>query len=110
VRSGRRNIALALFGAGLALVLVAVVSNDNTLDGSAEILIGLAVGMYALQGAPPHSRSPQLYIIGLAVASVGAILAGILTLGSQTAVAEGLTFVVIGGALLAAFAYGPARR
>jgi peptidoglycan/LPS O-acetylase OafA/YrhL len=110
VRTGRRDITLPLFGLGLALFVVAVATGSHVVYGVADILIGVSIGMYAAQGAPPVARNPQLYLLGLVVASAAAILDGILTLLDETTVAGVLTFVVVAGAVIALIGYGTPRR
>ena len=110
MRSGGRQLATPIFVVGVVLFLVAILGGGNVVFGLADILIGVAIGLYAAQGAPPGARSPQLYVGGLAVAAVAAILDGLLTLADQTGIAGALTFVVVAGALTALLAYGPVRR
>jgi peptidoglycan/LPS O-acetylase OafA/YrhL len=110
MRSGRREPAQFVFVLGLLVVVVALVTSSNAAFGVGDILIGAAIGLFARKGAPPGSRSPQLYLIGLVAASVAAILDGILTLADQTDVAGALTFVVVAGAIIAFVGYGPPRR
>jgi hypothetical protein len=91
--------------AGFGLVVVAALGGGNVVFGLADILIGIGVGMYARQGAPPAARSPEVYVIGLVIASVAAILDGVLTLADQTQVAGAITYVVIGGVLISVLGY-----
>ena len=91
--------------AGFALFVVAAFGGGNVVFGIADILIGIGVGMYARQGAPPAARSPEVYVIGLVIASVAAILDGVLTLAEQTQIAGALTYVVIGGVLISVLGY-----
>jgi hypothetical protein len=105
VASGRRDPAFAIFIAGIVLFLVAIAGGGNVVFGIADILIGVAIGMYARQGAPPAARSPNVYVLGLVIASVAAILDGVLTLADQTDVAGALTYVVLGGAAISLLGY-----
>lgn len=105
-----RNLATPIFVAGLVLFVVAILGGGNAVFGLADLLIGAAIGLYAAQGAPPGARSPQVFVIGLAIASVAAILDGLLTLADQTAITGALTFVVVGGAVIALVGSGPPRR
>jgi hypothetical protein len=91
--------------AGFVLFAIAVAGGGNVVFGVADILIGVGVGMYARQGAPPAASSPDVYVIGLVIASVAAILDGVLTLADQTDVAGALTYVVIGGVLISVLGY-----
>jgi hypothetical protein len=91
--------------AGFGLFVVAAFGGGNVVFGIADILIGIGVGMYARQGAPPVARSPEVYVIGLVIASVAAILDGVLTLADQTQIAGALTYVVIGGVLISVLGY-----
>lgn len=91
--------------AGFVLFVIAAVGGGNVVFGIADILIGVGVGMYARQGAPPAARSPEVYVIGLVVAAVAAVLDGVLTLSDQTDVAGALTYVVIGGVLISVIGY-----
>lgn len=68
MRSGRRDITLPLFGLGVVLVVIAILGGGNLAFGAADILIGVAIGMYAARGAPPQARNPQLYLLGLVIA------------------------------------------
>jgi hypothetical protein len=110
VTSGRRDLTLPLFIAGIALFVVALVTGATVAYGVADILIGVAIGLYAAQGAPPHARNAQVYLIGLVMAASGAILDGIFTLASQGTIAGVLTWVVVAGAILALVGYGAPRR
>jgi hypothetical protein len=105
VASGRRDPALPIFAAGIVLFFVAAFGGGNVVFGIADILIGVAIGLYARQGAPPGARSPSVYVLGLAIAAVAAILDGLLTLADQTDVAGALTYVVVGGALISLLGY-----
>jgi hypothetical protein len=96
---------------GILLFFVAILVGENVVYGIADILIGVAIGMYAAQGAPPGARSPSLYVGGLAVASVAAILDGLLTMANQTGgVTTVLTLVVVAGAVVSLVGWAPARR
>jgi hypothetical protein len=110
VTGGRRDIALPLFVVAIALLLVALVTGATVAYGVADILIGVSIGLYARQGAPPQARNAQLYLIGLVMAASGAILDGIFTLASQGTVAGALTWVVVAGAIVALIGYGAPRR
>jgi hypothetical protein len=110
VTSARRDITLPLFAVGIALFVVAVVTGATVIYGAADILIGVSIGLYARQGAPPQARNAQLYLIGLVMAAAGAILDGIFTLASQGTVAGALTWVVVAGAIVALIGYGAPRR
>jgi hypothetical protein len=110
VTSGRRDITLQLFVVGIALFVVALVTGATVIYGVADILIGVSIGLYARQGAPPQARNAQLYLIGLVMASAGAILDGIFTLANQDTIAGGLTWVVVAGAIVALVGYGMPRR
>jgi hypothetical protein len=110
VISGRRDLTLPLFVLGIALFVVAVVTGATVIYGAADILIGVSIGLYAAQGAPPQARNAQLYLIGLVMAASGAILDGIFTLASEGSIAGGLTWLVVAGAVLALVGYGAPRR
>jgi hypothetical protein len=110
VTTGRRDITLPLFAVGIALFVVAVLTGAKVVYGVADILIGVSIGLYARHGAPPQARNAQLYLIGLVMASAGAILDGIFTLVSQDTIAGGLTWVVVAGAVVALVGYGAPRR
>jgi hypothetical protein len=105
VASGRRDPAFVIFVAGIVLFLVAIAGGGNVVYGIADIFIGVAIGLYARQGAPPAARSPNVYVLGLVIASVAAILDGVLTLADQTDVAGALTYVVLGGAAISLLGY-----
>jgi hypothetical protein len=110
VTSGRRDLTLPLFGVGIALFVVALVTGATVIYGVADLLIGVSIGLYARQGAPPQARNGQLYLIGLVMAAAGAILDGIFTLAGQGTIAGALTWVVVAGAILALLGYGAPRR
>ena len=103
--SGRRDPVFAIFVAGIVLFFVAAFGGGNVVFGIADILIGVAIGLYARQGAPPGARSPNVYVLGLVIASVAAILDGVLTLADQTDVAGALTYVVLAGAGISLLGY-----
>lgn len=105
-----RTLATPLFVAGIVLFLVAILGGGNVVFGLADLLIGAAIGIYAAQGAPPGAHYPQLFVIGLAVAAVAAILDGLLTLADQTAITGALTFIVVAGAGIALVGSGSPRR
>ena len=107
---GRRDMTLPLFVVGIALFVVALVTGARVIYGVADILIGVSIGLYARQGAPPLARNAQLYVIGLVMAAAGAILDGIFTLANQDTVAGALTWVVVAGAIVALIGYGAPRR
>lgn len=96
---------MPIFVAGIALFFVAAFGGGHIVFGIADILIGVAIGMYARQGAPPAARSPNVYVWGLVIASVAAILDGVLTLADQTEVAGALTYVVVAGAVISLLGY-----
>ena len=104
------SLATPIFAIGVVLFLVAILGAGNVVFGVADVLIGVAIGMYAAQGAPTGARSPQLYVIGLAIACVAAILDGLLTLADETAITGALTLVVLAGAVIALVASGLSRR
>jgi hypothetical protein len=110
VTTGRRDITLPLFVVGIALFVVALVTGAAVIYGVADILIGVSIGLYARQGAPPQARNAQLYLIGLVMAASGAILDGIFTLADQGTIAGALTWVVVAGAIVALVGYGAPRR
>ena len=110
VTSGRRDITFPLFVAGLLLFVVAVATGARVIYGIADIMIGVAIGLYASHGAPPQARNAQLYLVGLVMAAAGAILDGIFTLAGQGTVAGALTWVVVAGAVVSLVGYGAARR
>ncbi len=102
---GWRNLALPILIVGILLFFVALLGGGNVVFGIADILIGVAIGMYAAQGAPPATRSPDLYIIGLGIASGAAVLDGVFTLADRTDIAGALTIGVLIGAALALLGY-----
>lgn len=110
MRGSWQKLATPIFAIGVVLFIIAVLGGGNVAYGVADILIGAAIGIYAAQGAPPSARSPQLYVIGLAIASVAAILDGVLTLADQSGITGALTIVVVVGAVVALVAHGPSRR
>ena len=95
---------------GILLFFVALLGGGNVVFGIADILIGVAIGMYAAQGAPPGARSASLYVGGLAVASVAAIVDGVLTLAGETDLGGALALVVVAGAVVSLVGWTPARR
>ena len=95
---------------GIVLFFVAIFGGGNVVFGIADILIGVAIGLYAAQGAPAGARSPSLYVGGLTVASVAAILDGVLTLAGETEVGGVLALVVVAGAVVSLVGWAPARR
>ena len=109
MRGDWRNLATPLFLVGVVLFLVAILGGGNVVFGIADILIGAAIGMYAAKGAPPGARSPQLFVAGLALASAAAILDGVLTLAGESTIAGALTWVVVGGAVIAFIGAGTRR-
>jgi hypothetical protein len=108
--SGRRDVTLPLFAAGVVLFVIAVITGATVIYGVADLLIGVAIAMYARRGAPPQASNPQLYLVGLLTAAGGAILDGIFTLAGQDSIAGGLTWVVVAGAVLSLIGYGTGRR
>jgi len=110
VTSGRRDITLPMFVAGVALFVVALITGATVVYGVADILIGVSIALYARHGAPPQASNPQLYLIGLVIAATGAILDGIFTLAGQGSIAGALTWVVVVGALVSLIGYGATRR
>ena len=108
--SGRRDITLPLFGLGIGLFLVAVVTWSRVVYGIADLLIGASIGLYAARGAPPQARNQQLYLLGLVIAAAGAILDGVFTLADEGAIAGALTWMVVAGAVISLIGYGQPRR
>src|SRR5437764_4783948 len=49
-------ITLPLFGLGIGLFLVAVVTGSTVLYGIADLLIGVSIGLYAARGARSEER------------------------------------------------------
>ena len=102
---GWRRLAMPILVVGILLFLVAILVGGNVLFGVADILIGVAIGMFAALGAPAAARSPDLYVIGLGIASVGAILDGLVTLADEPKAAGVMTIVVVVGVGLALLGY-----
>jgi hypothetical protein len=105
VRRGRLNPAVAIFAVGIVLFVIAAVGGGDVMFGIADICIGVAIGLFAWQGAPPAARSPNVYGLGLVIAAVGAILDGVLTLAGQNDIAGSVTWLVVAGAVVAAFGH-----
>jgi hypothetical protein len=99
------SIALAIVG--LALFVVAAVASSNTLYGTADLLLGAALALFALWPQPPGVRSAAAVRGGLAVAAAAAIVDGLLTISDRVGTATDiLTFVIVAGVVVAVLGRG----
>ena len=102
-----RLTPVALAAAGLVLFIAAAVAGSNVLYGVADIMIGVALALFALWEQPPGVRSEAAVRGGLALAAAAAIVDGLLTLSDQVGTATNvLTWVIVGGVLIAVLGRG----
>jgi len=106
-----RLTPIVLGVAGLALFIIASAAGSHVLYGSADLLVGAALGLFALWPAPPGVRSSLALRGGLAVASAAAIVAGLLTVSHRVGTATTvLTLLIVAGVIVAVVARGPGTR
>ena len=102
-----RLTPIVLAVAGLALFVVAAVASSKTLYGTADLLVGAALALFALWPQPPGVRSAAAVRGGLAVASAAAIVDGLLTISDRVGTATDiLTFVIVAGVVVAVLGRG----
>jgi hypothetical protein len=102
-----RLTPIVLGVAGLALFIIAAASGSNVLYGTADLLVGAALALFALWTQPPGVRSEAAVRGGLAFASVAAIADGLLTVSNRVGTATNiLTIVLVAGVVVAVFGRG----
>ena len=102
-----RLTPIVLAVAGLALFVVAAVASSNTLYGTADLLLGAALALFALWPQPPGVRSAAAVRGGLAVAAAAAIVDGLLTISDRVGTGTDiLTFVIVAGVVVAILGRG----
>jgi hypothetical protein len=108
VSDGVRLTPIVLAVAGLALFIIAAAASSNVLYGTADLLVGAALALFALWPPPPPGvRSEAAVRGGLALASVAAIVDGLLTVSDRVGTATNiLTFVIVAGVVVAVLGRG----
>jgi hypothetical protein len=102
-----RLTPIVLAVAGLVLFVVAAVAGSNALYGAADLLVGVALALFALWPAPPDVRSQAALRGGLALASAAAVVDGLLTVSNQVGTATNvLTWVIVAGVVIAVLGRG----
>ena len=102
-----RLAPIVLAVAGLALFIIAAVAGSNTLYGTADLLLGAALALFALWPLPPGARSAAAVRGGLAVAAAAAIVDGLLTISDRVGTGTDiLTFVIVAGVVVAVLGRG----
>lgn len=97
-----RLTPVVLAAAGLVLFIAAAAAGSNVLYGVADLMIGVALALFALWEQPAGIRSEAAVRGGLALAAAAAIVDGLLTLGDQVGTATNiLTWVIVAGVLIA---------
>jgi hypothetical protein len=105
-----RLTPIVLAVAGLVLFVVAAAAGSNALYGAADLLVGVALALFALWPAPPDVRSEVALRGGFALASAAAIVDGLLTASDQVGTAtDVLTWVIVAGVVIAALGRGLRR-
>jgi hypothetical protein len=106
-----RLTPIVLAAAGVVLFVVAAAAGSNPLYGAADLLVGVALAIFALWPAPPDVRSEAALRGGLALASAAAIIDGLLTVSDQVGTATNvLTWVIVAGLVAAVLGRGVFRR
>ena len=98
---------IVLAVAGLALFIVAAAAGSNELYGTADLVVGAALALFALWPQPDGVRSPVAVRAGLGIAAAAAIVDGLLTISARVgAVTNILTFVIVAGVVVAMLGRG----
>ena len=97
-----RFAPVALAVTGLVLFVIATVAGSNVLYGIADLLVGVALALFAVAPQPPDAPSVAAIRGGLALAAAAAIVDGLLTLGDRVGTATDiLTIVIVAGVAIA---------
>jgi hypothetical protein len=105
-----RLTPIVLAVAGLVLFVVAAAAGSNSLYGTADLLVGAALALFALWPQPPGVRSEAAVRGGLALASAAAIVDGLLTISDHVGTATNvLTWVIVAGVVVAVLGRGVRR-
>ncbi len=106
-----RLTPIVLAAAGVVLFVVAAAAGSNPLYGAADLLIGVALAIFALWPVPPDAPSPAALRGGLVLASAAAVVDGLLTVSDQVGTATNvLTWVIVAGLAIAVVGRGVFRR
>jgi hypothetical protein len=107
VSDAARLTPIVLAVAGLALFIIASAAGSNELYGSADLLVGIALALFALWPQPAGVRSVAAVRAGLGVAAAAAIVDGLLTITGHVGTATTiLTFVIVAGVVVAVLGRG----
>jgi hypothetical protein len=110
VSDAARLTPIVLAVAGLVLFVVAAAAGSNPLYGTADLLVGAALALFALWPQPPDVRSEAAVRGGLALASAAAIVDGLLTVSDHVGTATNvLTWVIVAGVIIAVLGRGVRR-
>jgi hypothetical protein len=102
-----RLTPIALAVAGMALFIIAAAAGNNALYGTADLLVGAALALFALWPQPAGVRSALAVRGGLTVAAVAAIIDGLLTISHRVGPATTvLTLVLVAGVAVAVLGRG----
>ena len=105
-----RLTPIVLAVAGLVLFVVAAAAGSNALYGAADLLVGAALGLFALAPQPPDVRSEAAVRGGLGLAAAAAVVDGLLTISDHVGTATNiLTWVIVAGVIVAVFGRGVRR-
>ncbi|HEX3318550.1 MAG TPA: hypothetical protein VHR88_11050 [Solirubrobacteraceae bacterium] len=102
-----RLTPIVLAVAGLALFIIAAAAGSHALYGTADLLVGAALGLFATWPQPPGAHSVIAVRGGLGLASAAAVFAGLLTLGNHVGtVTSVLTWLIVAGVVIAILGRG----
>jgi hypothetical protein len=105
-----RLTPIVLAAAGLVLFIVAAAAGSHALYGTADLLIGLALAIFAVQPQPAGIRSEAAVLGGLGLAALAALVDGLLTLANHVGtVTNILTIVIVVGVVIAVIGRSGAR-